>query len=196
MKTIIAFDFDGTLTKKDSFLEFIRFSKGSLFLYRNSFYFIFIWILFKIKIIKRNRSKEIIFSYCFKNTPQDKFNKSCNLFRQKLETIIRKGVSEKIEEYHNLNYSICIVSASIFNWIEPWAKENKIDTIIATEIEIKNNVLTGKFKTPNCVGIEKVNRLKKIFPNRDSYSLISFGDSSGDKELLNFSDQKNWNYFK
>lgn len=35
MKTIVAFDFDGTLTKKDTFLEFIKFSKGRIIFYIN-----------------------------------------------------------------------------------------------------------------------------------------------------------------
>jgi phosphatidylglycerophosphatase C len=196
MKTIVAFDFDGTLTKKDSFFEFIKFTKGIRFLYCNSLYFISIWFLFKIGLLKRSYSKEIIFSYCFKNTPKEKFDTWCTSFSHKIEDILRKGVKEKINEYQNLNYSVCIISASIFNWIDPWAKANQINLLIATEIEIRNQVLTGRFKTPNCRGVEKVNRLKEIYLNRTSYRLISFGDSSGDNELLNYSNEKHWNFFK
>lgn len=49
------------------------------------------------------------------------------------------------------------------------------------------------FTTANCYGQEKVNRLKALYPQREDYYLTAFGDSRGDKELINYADK---GYFK
>ncbi len=197
MKTIIAFDFDGTLTKKDSFLEFIKFSKGRPFFYFNIFYIGLLWALFKINLLKRDTAKQYIFSHCFKGVSVNLFNKKCELFSSSIEKIIRKGVYTKLSEYLNKGFTIVIISASIENWITPWASSKGINTVLATIPEIdKVGRLTGKFKSKNCVNHEKVNRLLELFPDRKLYNLISYGNSEGDKELLEFSDVAHLNYFK
>ena len=79
-------------------------------------------------------------------------------------------------------------------WVRPFFSElDKNIHIVGTKIEEKEGKVTGHFVTRNCYGAEKVNRLKEIMPNRDSYELISYGDSRGDKELLEYADK---GYFK
>ena len=81
------------------------------------------------------------------------------------------------------------------NWIAPWAKENGIKEVISTEVEIKNSILTGKFRTRNCHGKEKVQRLLEKYPSREKYFLYAYGDSRGDKELLKLADKKFYRKF-
>ena len=64
--------------------------------------------------------------------------------------------------------------------------------VVGTQIEVKDGVLTGRFLTRNCYGEEKVNRLNALYPNRQDYYLIAFGDSRGDKELLAFADESHY----
>ncbi|MDH6355202.1 HAD superfamily phosphoserine phosphatase-like hydrolase [Dysgonomonas sp. PH5-45] len=82
-----------------------------------------------------------------------------------------------------------IISASVENWIRPWSEKNGIDLTLSTLIEVKNGLLTGLFLSKNCYGKEKVNRLLAEFPNRSDYHLIVYGDSAGDKELIDFADE-------
>jgi len=197
LKTIVAFDFDGTLTKKDSFLEFIKFAKGDLFFFLNAPYIGFIWLLFKVRILNRDKAKQYIFSHCFKGVTRSFFNEKSRQFTNRIETMLRKGVSEVILYNKTKGNLMVIVSASMENWIKPWADSKGIKTIIATIPEVdEEGVLTGKFKSKNCVNQEKVNRFLEVFPNRDTYKLVTYGDSAGDKELLEFSDESYFNYFK
>ena len=61
--------------------------------------------------------------------------------------------------------------------------------VLGTQIEVKNGNLTGRFLTKNCYGQEKVNRILALYPDRNTYYLIAYGDSRGDKELLAFADE-------
>ena len=92
---------------------------------------------------------------------------------------------------------VVILSASIENWIRYWAEEVGADMVLATKIETnKNGLLTGKFLSKNCYGQEKVNRLLEMFPNRNDYKIIAYGDSRGDKELIEISDKGYYNKFE
>ena len=96
--------------------------------------------------------------------------------------VIKKAIEEGAQ--------VVIISASIDNWVRPFFDEmdNNI-IVVGTKIEVFNNHLTGKFITSNCYGAEKVKRLQVLFPQRNAYTLIAFGDSRGDKELLAYADQ-------
>ncbi len=154
------------------------------------------WVLYKMNLLKRDTAKQSIFSHCFKGFSANVFNEKCNLFSEVIELMLRRKVNDKISYYLNKDFTVTIVSASIQNWITPWASSKGINIVIATIPEIKKGKLTGKFESKNCVNQEKVNRLLKLFPDRKSYCLISFGDSKGDKELLEFSNEAHFNYFK
>ena len=55
-------------------------------------------------------------------------------------------------------------------------------------IRNKNRKLTGNFSSKNCYGQEKVNRLLEKEPDRTNYILYAYGDSAGDKEIIEFAD--------
>ena len=55
---------------------------------------------------------------------------------------------------------------------------------------------TGKFLTMNCYGQEKVKRIERAFPLRDTYELIVYGDSQGDKEMLAYADHGYYKPFR
>ena len=193
---IVAFDFDGTITTKDTFIAFIKFAKGNRFFYQKLYIIIYYWFLSKLSIITTNNAKQRVFKHLFEGNTLTEFNKWCELFKEKIDTLVREGVLEKIKAYKKLNYKVIIVSASIENWIQPWAINNSIDMVIATKIGVTpENKLSGQFATLNCKGIEKVNRLKEKFPNIRGHNLIVYGDSSGDKELINLAGKEYYKYF-
>ena len=190
MKTIVAFDFDGTLTKKDSFIEFIKFCKGTTIFFLNLPYLTFLWLAAKLRIITVDGAKEKVFYRFFKGLSINEFNLKSRSFSSKIDLFLRQEALQTINSFKKPNHEIIIVSASIENWIKPWAVKNEIDDVVATQIEVdKDGFLTGYFLSKNCKGKEKVLRILNKFPNRESYKLISFGNSKGDKELIEFSNK-------
>src|SRR4051812_42040221 len=80
MKAIAFFDFDGTITTKDTLLEFIKFTKGnSRFLtgfLLNSPYL----LAYKLNLIPNQTAKEKVMEYFFKGTSLAEFQKQCDAF--------------------------------------------------------------------------------------------------------------------
>ena len=92
--------------------------------------------------------------------------------------------------------TVMIVSASINNWVAPFFREFPGIEIFCTRIDVAEGMVTGRFLSANCRRQEKVRRILALHPNRRSYWLTAFGDSSGDIEMLNFADEGYYKPFR
>ncbi|MBN1186785.1 MAG: haloacid dehalogenase-like hydrolase [Bacteroidales bacterium] len=196
-ETIAVFDFDGTITYKDTLLEFIKFSRGKWLFLFGLLLFSPLIIAMKLKIYPNWKAKQHLFSFFYKGISLDQFDDWGNEFSSEIDKIIRPKAIKAIMQHKENGDRVVIISASIENWIIPWAENAGVDFVLATKIDKnKNGLLTGIFISENCYGQEKVNRLLEMFPNREEYKLIAYGDSRGDKELIEFSNQGYYNKFK
>lgn len=188
MTKIFAFDFDGTLTYKDSLLEFIRYTQGNLSFVLGFMLYSPLLILMKLHAYPNWKVKQQLFSYYFKNCPIDTFNKYCDDFGREYVNIIREKGMSAIRKAILEGGKVLIVSASIDNWVAPFFKGLDV-RILGTRIEIVEGKVTGRFLTNNCYGKEKVKRIQELYPDRKNYMLVAFGDSRGDKEMLEYADK-------
>ena len=193
MKKIYAFDFDGTLTTKDTLLEFIRFAKGTLAFGLGFMRYAHLLVLMKLGLYPNWKTKQKVFAHFFGGMTLDDFDAICQKFAASSRHLLRPKGIEAIDQALNEGSEVLIVSASIDNWVQPFFPQVKV---LGTQIEVKDGKLTGRFLTKNCYGEEKVNRLKAIYPNRQDYHLTAYGDSNGDKELLAFADESHFKPFR
>lgn len=188
-KRIYAFDFDGTLTTKDTLIEFIRFARGNAALLWGLFIHSPLLVLMKFGLYPNGKAKQRLFSYFFKGVSVDEMGNFCTCFAKNAAQILRADRMKMLQEKLDEGATVVIVSASIENWVREFFPQHPDLYVIGTQIEVVNNELTGKFSTPNCYGEEKVRRLCAHFPDRTNYHLVAFGDSRGDRELLAFADE-------
>ena len=159
---IAFFDFDGTITKDDSFLKFIRFVVGDFRFIVGFVFLLPILILYKLKIIPNHKAKEIVLRYFFKGCKEEEFKKVANEYSLvHIDKILRPKAIEKINWHKNQGHKVVVVSASIECWLRPWCEKNNLE-LIATKLEIKDDIVTGKLLSKNCYGVEKVNRIKEL----------------------------------
>ncbi len=183
-KGLALFDFDGTITQRDTFLEFIKFQKGIPHFYFGMFFLSPVLVLYKLKIIRNSLAKEVVLKFFFRGDSLLSFQSACDRFIQLvLPSLLRKGVLDKIAQHLAQGDRVVVVSASPANWIEGWCRQMKIE-LISTELEIKMGVVTGRLKTLNCYGIEKVNRIKSVIELSSYDPIYAYGDTEGDKPML------------
>jgi len=185
VKTRIAFfDFDGTITTHDTFLELIKFYKGKFTFYLGfaiNAAFIVAW---KAGLISNQSAKEKVLTYFFKGTPQPDFQEHCNEFsRLYIPRLIRSKALQEIKQLKDAGTTVVIVSASAENWLTAWCTENNLE-LLATKLVIKNGLLTGKIEGLNCHGWEKVSRIKAAFDLSQYDEVYCYGDTKGDKPML------------
>ena len=189
MKRYALFDFDGTITTKDTLFDFIRFTYGKSGLVKCLLMNVWNLSLYAVKLRSNERAKEIMLATMIKGTSTAVFEELCKRYSmERVPQIIKERTKEIIEKHRSAGETLFIVSASPENWIHPWAMKNGFTEVSATRLEERDGVLTGKFASRNCYGAEKVNRLKEVFTDREQVYLSAYGDSCGDRPMLNYAN--------
>lgn len=192
---LVLFDFDGTITRKDSFIELIKYYKGL-----RSFYFGLILLspiilLFFAGIIKNWWLKEFVFTYFFRNEPYQIFRNKCREFSLNvIPDLIRPLALEAINNHIKNGDRVIIISASFENWLIDWCKSMHIE-LIGSKIEVKDGLLTGKIEGKNCFGIEKVIRLNQYLDISQFSEIYAYGDNKGDFPLLELANHRFYRFF-
>lgn len=191
--TLVLFDFDGTITTKDTLIEFVNFYRGEKGYWLGMLKLTPMLALFALKIIPNWKAKQFFLAHYFRNEPIVDFNSRCLAFsKERLPGLIRHGALKALQEYKKQRATIAVVSASAENWVKPWCEEQGI-LCLATRLEVTANMITGSIKGRNCYGDEKVCRIKETFDLTKYEKIIAYGDSSGDKEMLDLANEK---YYK
>ena len=142
------YDFDKTIYDGDSSIDFFKFciikNKKCLLIMPM---FIIEVILYKLRIIKKEKLKSTFFS----------FLKYFNEIDEILEEFWNINI-KKIKKFylHQRKGSDLIVSASPEFLLKPISRKLNFN-LIATDIDLKTGLLKGK----NCYGIEKLKRLEE-----------------------------------
>ncbi len=183
MKTLILVDFDKTLYKKDSLIEFTKFYKGNFKFYIGIFFLSPFFILMKLGIISNQKTKESFLIYFFKNENYDDFKQKGDLFaKTKIQKNINLSLLNKLKLLNSKENIIYLVTASCSEWISKWSTQYQIK-IISTNLEVINNKITGKIVNKNCNGVEKVKRIKKEINLNHFDKIVVFGNGKGDYEM-------------
>lgn len=195
-KKIAFFDFDGTITTKDTLLEIIKFQKGRLLFYTGFLLYSPWLIAYKLKLFPNDEAKQKILKYFFGGIPVKEFQSSCDQFaKDKLPALIRPGALAEIERLKNLGFEIVVISASAGNWLSGWTNQYGLK-LVATRLEIKNGLLTGKIEGKNCHGEQKVVCIRDQWVLSDYEEVYAYGDSSGDRPMLALANQSFYKPFR
>ena len=183
---IVAFDFDGTLTTRDTLIAFIRYACGTPRFLLGFLLHAPLLVLMKLRLYSNGKAKQRLFTWFFRGMPFESFDALCQSFARTHRHLLRPETVRLLEQALTEGAEVLVVSASIDNWVQPFFPTV---TVLGTQIEVIDGRLTGHFLTPNCYGQEKVRRILALHPDRSSYRLTAYGDSRGDRELLAFADE-------
>jgi phosphatidylglycerophosphatase C len=181
---IAFFDFDGTITTKDTLLEIIKYRHG-----RWKFLLGFLlnspWLVaFKLGIISNQLAKEKVLRYFFGNMPAASFKQMASTFAATVvPTLVRPRAQQEINKLQEAGYEVVVVTASAEDWIADWCRRMNLQ-LIATKLEVKDDRITGRIAGLNCHGEEKVRRIRAQYQLDQYRSIICYGDSSGDQPML------------
>ena len=186
MKQLFAFDFDGTLTTRDTLIAFIRYACGTPRFLLGFLLHAPLLVLMKLRLYSNGKAKLRLFSWFFRGMPIETFDTLCQSFASTHRHLLRPETVRLLQQALSEGSEVLVVSASIDNWVQPFFPAV---TVLGTQIEVIDGRLSGRFLTPNCYGQEKVRRILALHPVRSSYRLTAYGDSRGDRELLAFADE-------
>lgn len=194
MKKLYCFDFDGTITYKDTMFMYLKFYDSTK--YRIQFLrHVPLFILLKLKLAETEKVKKSFIGSILRGQTQEKIEqKSKQFFEQHYPKIVRENALDFIKNIDRNNTQSLLVTASLDIWVKPFAEELKME-LVSTRAEFKNGVFTGNFVGKNCNGNEKLVRIKEEINDSKYDKIIAFGDTSGDRPMLKWANEGHYQFF-
>lgn len=193
---IAFFDFDGTITSKNSLADFIQYTLGKGAYFKGLIKLSPILIRYLCKITSNSKAKEKVIAHFFQGWDKKEFQAAAKQYAlKKINQITRPKAMAEITWHQQQNHKVVVVSASMHEYLAPWCNTHNIE-LLATKLEYKNDKLTGNFATKNCHGLEKVARIKAVYDLSNYHSIYAYGDSSGDKALLSIATKTYYKPFR
>jgi HAD superfamily hydrolase (TIGR01490 family) len=189
------FDFDGTITRRDTLLPFVLYVVGFIKFFSKLHLVLMVLFLYVMKVFDNEKAKEFFLTIMLKGLTEEYLEKRAYRFAVKrLDRYIKADVYAKLEYHLEHRQQIILVSANLAIYLRYWAKKHKLTDVIATELDFCNGVATGKLATRNCYGRHKVSRIRdylKAQPQQFIYS-YGYGNSHGDYALLSYVNEGYW----
>jgi phosphatidylglycerophosphatase C len=185
---VAAFDFDGTLTWRDTLLPFLRRLLGTPRL---------LWVLFVcspwlagyvLRLISNHRAKAVLLHASLAGLAQSDVERCARAFVQhELPLQWRPWALRQLVQHQHLGHRCVIVSASTSPYMHLVGASLGVDAVLCTEMEVVDGRYTGRMATANCHGEEKAQRLRTWLATLGEGTtpvLHAYGDASGDLPLL------------
>lgn len=193
---IVAFDFDGTLTIRDSFTEFLRWRAGPG-----------AWALGLVKLAPalaayakdrdRGRIKAASVKEFLLGVSRQTLEAEAAAFAEEIwPRFMRPDALDVWNDWGQRGAHRVIVTASPTTTVAPFARKLGAEALLGTEFVFDaNDRITGDFAGPNCRGEEKVRRLKAAYGENVTLT-AAYGDTSGDTEMLAMAQQPGFRIFR
>jgi phosphatidylglycerophosphatase C len=193
---VVAFDFDGTLTVKDSFMAFLRWRVSGPR-----------WALGLLRLLPaalaylvrrdRGRIKAAAVREFLKGVPRADLEAQAKVFAETgARKLLRPDAVAAWKRWRSDHVRLAIVTASPDLIVAPFARGLGADELIGTRLAFDDqDRVTGAFLTPNCRGAEKVVRLRAEL-GQDVELKAAYGDTAGDREMLAMAEIQGYRVFK
>lgn len=194
--TVAAFDVDGTLTTRDCVVPFLREVAGTWGLVggllRHPLR------LFE-RALRRDRDglKAMAATAVFAGRNEDEVRRLGTDFARRVHAgWMRQDTVRQLDRHREAGDLVVLVSASFELYLVPLARLIGVDHVLGTRLAAADGAFTGELEGPNCRGPEKVERLRSWMTDegveRTAITLVAYGDSAGDRDLLAASDEAHW----
>lgn len=194
--TLALFDFDGTISHKDSMVDFIQFAVGHRRYYSGLIKQSPMLLSYLLKRTSNSKAKQLFMAHYLSHLTVQQFEALANDYaRNQLPAIIRPKAVEQIQWHQQQQHRIVIISASVEDWLKPWTEQIRVD-LIASHLDKAGPLINGRLHGVNCHGTEKVTRLKKHLTLDDYNYIYAYGDSFGDTDMLALADEPHYKPFR
>lgn len=191
---VAAFDFDGTLTWRDTLLPFLHRLLGTPLL---------LWVLFvcspwllayALRLTSNHHAKAKLLHASLAGRTRDEVDRCAQAYvRDTLPLQWRPWAMQQLVQHQARGHRCVIVSASTSLYMHLVGESLGVDAVLCTEMELVNGRYTGRLATPNCHGEEKVRRLQAWLSTEYGAEprpvLHAYGDTSGDKPMLRLANE-------
>jgi HAD superfamily hydrolase (TIGR01490 family) len=182
---VALFDFDGTITRRDSLLPFLWQLFGPLKLAAYALLLSPLLLGYLLRIIPNGVAKERLLGRMLGGMEMTRLGAEAQRFaRDFLPQIVRRSSAERIAWHQGQGHRVIIVSASLELYLRPWAEALGVVDVLATRLREEQGRVVSGFSGVNCFGEVKAQRVKEYLGDMTAMEIYAYGDSRGDTQML------------
>lgn len=192
---LVAFDFDGTMTVKDSFTDFLRWRVGAVG-YLFGMARLTPAALAYLRTKDRGAIKAAAVAEFLDGVDRKTLEGMAETYaEQTWRRMMRPDALACWNEWGSRGAHRVIVTASPEITVAPFARRLGAEALLGTKLAFDHDDrITGAFAGENCRGHEKVTRLRAAY-GEAVHLTAAYGDTSGDTEMLAIAEQPGFRVF-
>lgn len=180
------FDFDGTLTRTDTVLPFLKFCcDNPLIFYGKLLYLSPILLGYLAGWVDNARAKEAVIHAYLNGWRETDVQAQAQAFAQtQLPALLHPEGMAKLAA-HRAQGDVCVlVSASPEWYLHAWAAQHGFAAVLATKMATVSGCLNGKIDGENCHDSTKVRRIEAQFGRECWQNSVAYSDATVDLPML------------
>jgi HAD superfamily hydrolase (TIGR01490 family) len=190
------FDFDGTITRNDTWTPFLRLSATPPRIAAATILLAPLIAGYKAGWIPARRSRPAVARVAFAGRRAAGIRELGRRYaRETLPGVMQTRALERIDWHKRQGDAVAVVSASLDVYVMPWCSSIGVDAI-CTELEERNGTLTGRYVRGECSGAEKVRRIRERYDLARFPVIYAYGDTDEDREMLDLAHEKYYRWEK
>jgi phosphatidylglycerophosphatase C len=190
LRTVAAFDFDGTLSTRDNVAPFLRAAVGARRLAVALAAISPRLVAAAVHDGRRDDAKASLVRRTLTGYHAEELDRVADRFAERVvERHLRGKALDRARWHRDQGHELVIVSASFAIYLTRVADRLGFDAALGTELEVgADGKLTGEIAGSNVRRAEKARRLDEWLGDRAAF-VWAYGDSKGDAELLARADR-------
>lgn len=178
------FDFDGTITTRDLFGEFMRHAVSRPRRLVGGIVFLPMLFGYKLGLVSGNRIRAGVVRFGLRGVAVEALSASARTFcRDVVRPAVRPEAMARIRWHQQRGDKVAVVSGALDVYLAPWCREHGLE-LICSRLEAHTGILTGNYRQAQCIGEEKRRRVRERYDLESFDHIYAYGNSRDDAQML------------
>ena len=198
---VAAFDFDGTITDRDTLVPFLVLAFGRARVAATFAALAFTGVGYLLRRVSIDEFKRRVLRRLVADAPAERLRALGPAHARAIAPWLRPAALARIEWHRAQGHRLVLVSSTLDLYLQPMAAQLGFDDLLCSRlVQLRDATgadrFTGEIDGADCTGAEKPRRLEALLGRLDAHELHAYGDSEGDRELLAAADHPHFQPFR
>ncbi|HEY0505588.1 MAG TPA: HAD family hydrolase [Lysobacter sp.] len=178
------FDFDGTLTDRELFPDFMHMAVEPRRLAVGRVVLAPLVIGYKLGVVSGSTTRARIVDFAFRGRAEQALHDAGERFaRDVVPASLRPEAMARIDWHRAQGDTVAVVSGGFDLYLTHWCAQHGLE-LMCSSLEARDGVMTGRYAGAQCVGADKARRVRERFDLAKYPVVYAYGDTREDRELL------------
>ena len=198
---VAAFDFDGTLTDRDTLVPFLMLAFGRVRVAATFAALAATGIGYLLRRVSIDEFKRRVLRRLVAGRPAQRLRALGPAHARAIARWLRPAALARLEWHRAQGHRLVLVSSTLDLYLRPLAAQLGFDDLLCSRLAERRDAagvdrFTGEIDGVDCTGAEKARRLAALLGRLDAHEVHAYGDSDGDRELLAAADHAHFRPFR